>query len=39
MENYEKGWLIEDLLTVPIDYFRQIMESIRRQGDYEGFIG
>lgn len=39
MENYEKDWLIEDLLTLPIDYFRQIMESIRRQGNYEGFIG
>lgn len=39
MENHDKDWLIDDLLTLPIDYFRQILESIRRQGDYERFIG
>ncbi|KAH9287854.1 hypothetical protein KI387_031971, partial [Taxus chinensis] len=30
--------LINDLITIPLDYFRQIIESIRRQGIDEKFI-
>ena len=39
MENHGKDWLIDNLLMLPIKYFRQIMESIRGQGNYERFIG
>ena len=38
MENHDKDWLIDNLLMLPIEYLRQIMESIKGQGNYERFI-